>query len=482
MMTEMSRAVKMLLEKGWITKEQYEQAMVLSTRYGETPGYHLVDAGAIDDEDLVDFFIRHFSLKYWPKYRLKSIPIETISTVTPELAKHLRVLPVQLRGRDLTLGLTDPSLTHVADEAAYHTRRTIHPVIVTETDMTWALSYYYGIHPTRPADRYSMKPPAYLERETHDLISAGRESIVDLNSAPRMVADVTVTTSGWDIDEWGIGDDADKSLKFPPKDDAVRLSIPRTKLADQPNEIPIPSTKIPFVTLPPDKATLPPAPMRQHIERPTIKHSIASMTQGVAPDAQAETDSDDDRDITKQSTSDIRVPRQIREEFQFPKPEEISSETVADIIGKIKSATERDQVVEYALEYLLLFAERAAFLTVKKDEIRGFDIKGDETNRTAIKSYWIPASADSTFGRTVTEQQIHLGPLGRSTTDAVFSAALGGRPRRVLVIPVVLQHRVVGLLYADNLRIDMPPWNLLERLADVVGAALLNILLDRIKR
>jgi hypothetical protein len=375
--------------------------------------------------------------------------------------------------------LTDPSLSHVADEAAYHTRREIQPVIVTETDMTWALSFYYGIHPTRPADRYTVKQPAHLEREAHNLISAGRQSIVDLNKVPQMIADVKVTTTGWDIDEWGVGNDAAKKNLGRTDDDAVRLSIPKTKLADHPKENTVASTNVPFVTLPPEKPTLPPAPIRR-IEKPTIKSSIVSMIQGIAPEAPEVQEADTPRNDERKSTSDIRLPREIKATYR--KKETISAKSVANIIGAIKTATHRDQIIQYALDYLLLFAERAAFLTVKKDEIRGFDIKGDETNRNAIKSYWIPASADSTFGRTVTEQQIHLGPLGRSTTDAVFSAALGGRPMRVLVIPVVLQHRVVGLLYADNLKIDMPPWNLLERIADVVSAALLNILLDRIKR
>ena len=101
--------------------------------------------------------------------------------------------------------------------------------------------------------------------------------------------------------------------------------------------------------------------------------------------------------------------------------------------------------------------------------------------REAIKRYWIPRFADSTFKRTIDDRQIHIGPLIRTTSDAVFSAALGGRPRRVIIIPLEIKGRVIGLLYADKLKIEMPPFNLLERLADVASGALLALILKKIK-
>jgi hypothetical protein len=71
--------------------------------------------------------------------------------------------------------------------------------------------------------------------------------------------------------------------------------------------------------------------------------------------------------------------------------------------------------------------------------------------------------------KVVTERQIHFGALGFDPADSVLAAALGGRPERAMIVPVVIRERVVGLLYADRLEIDSPPWSRLQRLGDVVA-------------
>jgi GAF domain-containing protein len=142
----------------------------------------------------------------------------------------------------------------------------------------------------------------------------------------------------------------------------------------------------------------------------------------------------------------------------------------------MNSAYDRDAIIALALEHLMRFAKRAAFMVVKKNEIRGFDITGDLTNREAARSFWVPLSTPCSLCRAAHDKQIHLGPLGRSPADSVLSAALGGRPERALIIPIVIQDRTVGILYADRLDVEVPPWSRLERLAQTMAENLAKIL------
>ena len=127
------------------------------------------------------------------------------------------------------------------------------------------------------------------------------------------------------------------------------------------------------------------------------------------------------------------------------------------LLAAIHKAPSRNTIIDYALQYLMLFSDRAAFFITKKDKIEGFEIVGKRTSRTAIRSYWVPLNSSSTLSRVVQDKSIHLGPLGRSPADAILSAALGGRPDRVLSIPVVISDRVVGILYGDRLKPNIPP-------------------------
>ena len=99
--------------------------------------------------------------------------------------------------------------------------------------------------------------------------------------------------------------------------------------------------------------------------------------------------------------------------------------------------------------------------------------------RTAIRSYWVPLQSSCTLSRVVQTASIHLGPLGRSPADAILSASLGGRPERVLAIPVIISDRVVGILYADRLKSNIPPWNSLKRLGDVVAVNFARVLVKK---
>jgi hypothetical protein len=149
------------------------------------------------------------------------------------------------------------------------------------------------------------------------------------------------------------------------------------------------------------------------------------------------------------------------------------------LLAAIHKAPSRNAIIDYALQYLMLFSDRAAFFIVKKDKIEGFEIVGKQTSRTAIRSYWVPLKSSCTLSRVVQDKSIHLGPLGRSPADAILSAAMGGRPDRILSIPVVIGDRVVGILYAYRLKSNIPPWNSLKRLGDVAAVNLARVLVKK---
>jgi hypothetical protein len=484
----------MLLEKGCIRRDQYDRALVQSARYGETPGYHLVKSGAIEDEELVDFFLRHFSLRYWPRHRLKSIPEEALYLVSPTLAKNLRILPISMNSQNLTLGLTDPSLTHVAEEVVFHTKRFVNPVLISETDMSWALAHYYGIFshaPGDPAAASAAKPSATLQRETFNLLESSEQDA----RTPRSVAEnkpsiVQVTDDGWGVDDWN--------------DEQDDAPIPLTRVAQKRQTTPLRERAYNTGS----RNTLPPPSMKASLPangRPAqraLRSAVNAPPETAAPaqpeSSEGESPTDEREDIAAKATEasaassalvaagaeeadEEEVLDSILPFDSAPPPpgDTTPKKNISEILGEIKASDNRDDIVDLALDFLLLFARRVAFLVIRKGEIRGFTIKGEGTNAAAIKSYWVPFSAKSTFRQVAIDGQIHLGPLGRSSSDGVFTAAMGGRPPRVLVVPVDINNRTVGLLYADKLRIEMPPWNLLERLADVVSTNLTRLILTR---
>ncbi|MCP4601751.1 MAG: hypothetical protein GY847_14750 [Proteobacteria bacterium] len=424
----MSRLIRMLLSKKLITRDQFEQATFLQTREGGTVGYHLIRLDAISDHELIDFLSQHFMADHWPRSKIRDIDSEIVSLVPSELAADLRILPLVLDGISLTMGVTDPSRVHVIEEAAFHTGYEISPVVISEIDMTWALEHYYGIKPS--------------SQRVQQIEKVEDEGFDDEHT-------LQVSSDGWNLDQ-PIDPDADTDTE------EENLFKKQVLTAEDIVE---------------DIA----------YEKPdTVENSITSEQE---PEPQ---------DLS--STIAVRAPIKIGPMLS-PEPADRQGLTSipgrpagesgkhrlseGELIAAIHSASNRLEITSLAIEYLMHFAKRAAFFVVRKTEIQGYEIAGDLTSQSAIRSFRVPFSSESTLRDVAVEHRIHLGPLRRHPADAILSAALGGRPKRVLVIPVEIAGRVVGLLYADRLDVTMPPWNRLERLAEAVGENLKRLILNR---
>jgi hypothetical protein len=99
-------------------------------------------------------------------------------------------------------------------------------------------------------------------------------------------------------------------------------------------------------------------------------------------------------------------------------------------------------------------------------------VAGEYTRRDAVRTFWIPFSERSTLGQVAISGNTYLGPIGDKPADAVFCAALGGRPSHALLIPIILKRRTIGMLFADGVETQQIAWPRLNRLTEAITTAL----------
>jgi len=450
----------MLLAEGVISRDQYDRAVLDHAREGGTLGFHLVRAGAIDDRDLLVFLLRRFPVNHWTRQQLESSPPDAAARLPESMARSLRVVPLAMQGDSLLMGVTDPTNTHVVDEVSRYAGTAVQPVVISEDDMDWALMTWYPPAPSSPP------PRAPAEEDPLPLtVRATREF---------------------------------ESLAAPPPTDG-RYGFTEDEVTPEPSESPSSIEDafraIPLVnrTIPKPRATARSTSRFARPEGSSAREAKVAISSG--PPERAARESRPAMDswsnpvhpratsTTYSITSRRGDPGQTEDDLKRDsKPQITRRRTEGEIIAAMNSAYKRDAVISLALEHLMRFAGRAAFLAVKRSEIRGLDITGDLTSREAIRSFWIPLTTASTLARVAHDKQIHLGPIGRSPADSVLSAALGGRPSRSLIIPVVIRDRTIGLLYADRIDVDIPPWSRLERLSETMADNLAKILRKDKKR
>ncbi|MBN2342604.1 MAG: hypothetical protein JXX29_17910 [Deltaproteobacteria bacterium] len=478
---------KLLLSEKLITKNQYEQAYLDNMAHGATIGFHLIQSGAVSSEAMVTFQMERFGLKRRKKNTLNTIPGHVIRKITRYLANKYRVLPISTSADVLLLGITEPTNDKAMDMVANYTAMAVQPILVSEDDMTWALNRYFNSD-AQNAARDTM-PLANKERQGGgwDDDDAPRDTISwGVNIEDALSRAVTVSAKQTDRNLLSV---------VPPPPPREPTKQPKTVESQTHSSIPPKHSAPPqkedsgnFGELPPSEEvadqlartsiSIPPPHMPSQDERPTIIPGAPPHGGGV----DSWTDTTPATELQEQVSPALRsyLPPSVKPSIGAPgaprvsilPPHKTHARTEGELLHAVITTNSRDEIISLALEYMLRFAGRALFFIVKKTEIRGFHIAGEYTNRESVRSFWIPFNTRSTLGQVATSGLTYLGPIGRKPADAVFCAALGGRPSHALVVPIILKNRTVGILFADRVQTQEIAWPRLNRLTEAITGSL----------
>jgi len=127
------RLGELLVEAGLIDAAQLQEALIHQKAHGGRLGSTLVALGYLSDRDLEGSLGRQLGLQ---TCEVESIhpPPEVLRLVPEALIRKYEVIPLELRGRTLVLGMTDPGNFCALDEIRFSTSaREVEPRLITET-------------------------------------------------------------------------------------------------------------------------------------------------------------------------------------------------------------------------------------------------------------------------------------------------------------------------------------------------------------
>lgn len=134
----------MLVEAGFITEEQLQQALVAGKRSGLRLGQQLVRQGSVKESDIVDLISRQMSLD---KYTTALYPVDsTLASLVPaELAVKNKLVPLGRRGNVLKVAMTDPMDINAIEDIEIYKNCEVEPVVCTEAEMSQLTNVIYGM-------------------------------------------------------------------------------------------------------------------------------------------------------------------------------------------------------------------------------------------------------------------------------------------------------------------------------------------------
>jgi type IV pilus assembly protein PilB len=147
-MTSVKRKSKqlgqILIELGYITQDQLEQALAEHQRTPKSLGRVLIDLGMIKEGDLVRALAEQVGLEF---VDLAEHPIDpTATTLLPEaLARRYRAIPIGERDGKLLVAMSDPANVYALDDIRTITNRDVQPLVATAADVERAIQKYAGM-------------------------------------------------------------------------------------------------------------------------------------------------------------------------------------------------------------------------------------------------------------------------------------------------------------------------------------------------
>jgi hypothetical protein len=157
-------------------------------------------------------------------------------------------------------------------------------------------------------------------------------------------------------------------------------------------------------------------------------------------------------------------------------PPKVSDSAIDAHLDELTRVTSRDDVVRVACHACLSAARGAAFLALRKGVFRGWDGAGEDVTSAGIRSLWVPASNPSLLNEVLHSGRPFRGAYGETAADHLFRASFGSQGRDVVIVPVMIGSRMVGVLCANDPAADA---SAVERVAEAVGQAFERLIVAR---
>jgi hypothetical protein len=126
---------------------------------------------------------------------------------------------------------------------------------------------------------------------------------------------------------------------------------------------------------------------------------------------------------------------------------EDATSRLIEVIRKLEYANDRDGVVQIMIAHLAETHQRAGFFVIKRDELSVFAI---HPKPSMLPYATLRVDRASTLADVVGTRLPYRGPVPDDASRQFFMAAVGDVPPEVLLVPVAVRERVVGVLFADH--------------------------------
>ncbi len=136
------RIGELLVENGLLTAKQLTKALQAQKKRGMRLGQILVDLGYVEETQLLEFLAQQLDIPF-VDLSTRSLSRQTVFTLPEQHARRFNAIVLEDNGKELEVGLADPTDLLALDELSRILKRPIQPVLVRESDLLACIERYY---------------------------------------------------------------------------------------------------------------------------------------------------------------------------------------------------------------------------------------------------------------------------------------------------------------------------------------------------
>ena len=136
---------EILINKGYITRDQLNDALKKSPENEEILGRTLIKMGHLKETQLFEVLAEQFNLPFYPRLKEIIISPEAIKAVPVKFVQHYGFIPLELKEKVLTIAVSNPMDVWLAENIKLNLGFSVQRVLSTKTEIDEAIKKYYGM-------------------------------------------------------------------------------------------------------------------------------------------------------------------------------------------------------------------------------------------------------------------------------------------------------------------------------------------------
>lgn len=169
----MAKIGEILIQKGLLSSEQFDEALKESKKTGQVIGKVLLSLELVTQEQLLEVLGEQLGIPFYRSLKDMNISQDVIDAVPVKFVSHYKIMPLIKQGTKITIAVSEPMAIWFIEDLRLHLGYDIERILATEEEILAAMRKYYGLG-AKTVEDILAKSPAEKKTQVEEIEDVGK--------------------------------------------------------------------------------------------------------------------------------------------------------------------------------------------------------------------------------------------------------------------------------------------------------------------